>query len=979
MARVSTIPAGVPFVDALARGLLLEAGPAPMAFADWLVLLPNRRACRSLADAFLEASDRPALILPRIQPIGDLDPDELPLDGLAEEEVPPALGGQRRRLLLTRLLCPLGRSIDEAARLAKDLGDLLDELQTERLDPAALDRLVPDHLAAHWQQSREILQILVSHWPAVLAEEQAIDPAERRHLLLGAIAERWRQHPPAGRIIAAGSTGSIPATRDLLKVIAGLEGGELVLPGLERGLDQASWEALGPQHPQYGLKQLLDALSIERDAVTPWPEAGSAAGSAARCCLLAEVMRPAATIGAWRESAARILPDEAFAGLEIAQHPDVATEAAAIALRLRAALEWPGRTAALVTPDRQLARRVAVELRRFDIEIDDSAGVPLDQTAVGSFLLLTAALMLGGGGPVALLSVLKHPLARAGLEPGLCRRRARELERLCLRGPRLAGGFGQLLDELNDRREAARTDQERERIAGLRDWLESLAAITRPLAALAEREEASLEALLRAHLRSAEALASVDGDAAALWSGEAGEQASALLAELLEASGEADRTAPAAYPGLLAQLMAERPVRRQGAVHPRLALWGQLEARLQQADLVILGGLNEAVWPRAVEPGPWLSAGMREQLGLPPLECRIGQAAHDFVQAAAAKEVVLSRAEKDVLGNPTVPSRWLTRLRSLLLSQGRTETLQGDPAWDAWATALDRPTGAIRPDPQPRPTPPLRARPRELSVSDIGRWLANPYELYAKRILKLSPLEPLEADPGAQDRGILIHGALEKFVRAFPETLPPDALQRLRDFGLQAFAPLRHRPQVQALWWPRFMELARWLVAHERDHRPTLAAILPEVEGAIWLDAPAGRVRIKARADRLEREPGGAIRVIDYKTGGLPQASEVRAGLAPQLPLEGHMVEAGGFEAIGPAALGALEFWQLVGNSQPGRTRAADKQSDPAELAAAAAAGLARLIAHFDQPGTAYAARPRPAAARPGDYDHLARVQEWRS
>lgn len=977
MLRVSTMPAGVPFADALAVGLLAEADGDPLALADMLVLLPNRRACRSLRDAFWRAGGGRAIALPAIQPIGDLDPDELLVDKETELDLPPVISAYRRRLLLARLLKPLGWRTDQASRLADDLASLLGELQTERVAFDALQDLVPDHLAVHWQQSFRILQILGQHWPAMLADEQAIDPAERRHRVLSAIAERWATAPPSKRIVAAGSTGSIPATRDLLQVIASLPSGEVVLPGLEAELDDETWQAIDPLHPQYGLKQLLDAFDLHRREVELWQGAGEMSLSLQvrddhRRHLLREVMQPCGLDRPWQMQK---LHPRAIDGLSLVEHPDPATEALAITLRLRAALLEEGRVAALITPDRTLARRVVVELKRFGIHIDDSAGQPLDQTAPGSFLLLAARLVLDEVRPVALLSVLKHPLMRGGLAPDLVRRRARALDRLCLRGPAIVGGFSRIIGELNALRQAAGDDkpEERDQLLEIRDWLDSLARAAQPFSDLAQEKEVLLAELIAAHLRFVENLAEVDGSAEALWAREAGEAASLMFRELLEAAEPDDRIAPAAYPAFLGQLMAARPVRPKRPGHPRLFIWGQLEARLQQADLTILAGLNEGVWPRNEEPGPWLNPSMRQSLGLPPLERRIGQAAHDFVQVAAGGEVVFSRAEKDLDGGPTVPCRWLVRLKAFLAASGVEEkALAKEDDWQGWALNLDQPSGKASPEPQPKPTPPLASRPRKLPVSDIERWMKNPYALYAKRILDLQPLEPLEADPGAADRGMIVHKVLERFVKTYPRELPPDAFERLRDFGVQAFARYTQRPQVRAIWWPRFLRIAEWVVAREADVRGGLAEILAEVKGEVVIEAPGGKFQLTARADRLEQHLDGGITIVDYKTGTPPRKNEMEEGKAPQLPLEGMMLQEGGFADLGTPRLEGLEFWQLSGGETGGKL-----EPRPAELADGVLDELSALIHHYDQPTTSYPASFRPPTARREDYDHLARLGEW--
>lgn len=970
MANLFNVPPHEPFVDALATGLLDEAGSDPLTLADALILLPTRRACRSLRDAFLRRSQPPALILPRIQPLGEADVDELMADGLLEDELPPVIGRLRRRLLLARLLATVERQIEHRLRLADELAVLLDEIQTEGVDFAALDRVVPETLAEHWQRTRRVLGILGEAWPAVLAEEQALEPARRRNRMLDALARRLLTLRPDRRIVAAGTTGSIPATRRLLAAILELPRGAVVLPGLDVGMDDATFAALEPVHPQYGMKQLLEALGCSRTDVRPWPGVVAGPEVPVRLPLLREAMRPAATIGAAPDP--RPLARAGRPGLEVAVLPDFAGEALALALRMRAVAEQPARTAALVTPDRALARRVALELRRWAIEVDDSAGVPLDQTPSGSFLLL-AARLLDRVTPVALLALLKHPFARLGLDASTFRAEVRALEQACLRGPRVAGGFPGLLAALDGRLQ--RVDEaKRPRLLRSRRRLEQIDEIARPFLGLARSQEVELGELLEAHLRFAEALAAAPrGEAPGLWAKEGGEAAAAFCNEILEAAGSAHPIAPGAYAAMLGLLMAERPVRSAAPRHPRLAIYGQLEARLQQADLVLIGGLNEGVWPAPVDSGPWLNRAMRASLGLPPVERRIGLAAHDLQQLACAPQVVLSRAERDPQGNPTVPSRWLVRLGTLLDAAGGAG--EASP-WPAWAALLDAPAGPPQPTEQPRPAPPLAARPRCLSVSDIGLWMRDPYALYARRVLKLRQLDPLEADPGALERGIMIHGVLEEFCRAFPADLPPDALSRLLDLGRNAYQAYAHQPQVRALWWPRFEQAARWYLEQEQVRRPAIGGLMVEVVGKLALNAPAGPFYLTARADRLERGRDGRLTVVDHKTGRIPKTSEVKNGRAPQLPLEALMAISGAFEHVPPAVVAGLWFWSLTGDVQGGEVKELRGMA-PEEFAAAARAGLTALLAHYDQPDTAYPARPRPDTGFAREYDHLARLKEW--
>ncbi len=580
---IYSISADRPFVDDLAAGISTQyRDPGdPGRLSDVLVLLPTRRACRALADAFLRQTAGQPLLLPRLVPLGDIDADELlltaPPGGAAADHVPPPMPELQRRLLLSRLIQswsqrrtgtdPAGGgelSLDQAARLAEPLCRLLDEVATERLTFEGLADLVPEEHAVHWQDTLRFLAIVVEQWPAILTDLGTIDPAERRSRLLGIQAQAWTAHPPAMPVIAAGSTGSVPATADLLAVIAGLPRGAVVLPGLDRDLDDDSWRTLGLSHPQYGLARLLERLQVSRHDVADWPttkeppadptaSVQTIAPAAGRVRLASEMMRPAETSEAWAELPP--LDGAALAGVSRVDCPGSQEEAGVIALIMRETLEVQPRhrTCALVTPDRGLARRVAAELRRWDVAIDDSAGTPLTGTPPGIFLRLTAQVVAGGAAPVPLLALLKHPLAAGGQSPGTFRTRVRGLERVLLRGPRPSAGFAGLVTAVSalDQKKFDAMDTAR---APLLHWAEGLAAMAAPFAALMATGPQPLDALLRAHIAFAEALAATaeqaDG-AARLWRREAGEAAARFIAELAAAApglGAPQRRDPPAPP-----------------------------------------------------------------------------------------------------------------------------------------------------------------------------------------------------------------------------------------------------------------------------------------------------------------------------------------------------------------------------------------------------------------------------------------------
>ncbi|MGQ0674553.1 MAG: double-strand break repair protein AddB, partial [Rhodospirillales bacterium] len=639
-------------------------------------------------------------------------------------------------------------------------------------------------------------------------------------------------------------------------------------------------------------------------------------------------------------------------------------EAAAIALMLREALEEPARTAALVTPDRDLARRVAAELKRWSIEIDDSAGQKLADTPPAVFMRLVAHMLAERAAPVPLLACFKHPLCSGGLDRERFRALARKLEIAALRGPRPAPGFPGVLAAL---RGADQPDAE------LTDWFAALVGKTQPFAQLLRQGHAPLGKLLAAHWELASFLATPDDGAPDLRLGEAGEALARRLDEINQSASALPAVAGADYPRLFLGLLDGAVVRPRRGQHPRLAIWGLLDARLQQADRLILGGLNEGVWPPEPQDDPWLSRPMRSKFGLPLPERRIGLSAHDFAEGFLAEEVILTRSER-IGGTPMVPSRWLLRLDAVLRAGGRERGLERGH-WLAWQDMLDRPARIAAAE-RPAPRPPVAARPRHLSVTQIETWMRDPYAIYARHILRLKPLYEIDQEPGAADRGILIHRALERFVRQFPAALPEDALDRLLALGRDAFRPFAAKPGVAAFWWPRFERAARWFVETERGRRPGLAECRAEANGALDIPAPAGPFRLTAKADRVDRLRAGGLVVIDYKTGQAPPQPEVVLGIAPQLPLEAAIAAAGGFSGIAAMPVAALEVWRLGGGGEPGKV--VPIRGDAGEHARLALEGLKRLVAEYDSPSTPYESVPRAAfAPRFSDYAHLARVKEW--
>lgn len=981
--HVYTIPAGAPFARALARGFAQRFGLAPDTLASASIYLPTSRAARLFADSFARELDG-ALLLPRFATLSEADSDETGFDPEADDFVlTPAIGVHRRRLLLASLIqrWHLNRhgadgagalSFDQAVSLAASLASVMDEVETAGADLARLDELAPETLAAHWGEVKDFLGIISTVWPDMLAAEKAVNPAAHRNAALARLAARLAAHPPAGPVIAAGSTGSVPATADLMAAIAALPMGAVVLPGLDQQLDDAAWASFDPGHPQYSQMRLLQRLGVDRAAVENWCDMP---GNRSREKLLSEVLRPAPATDAWRTLAEQG-PDSiapGLVGLTLEEAADPAEEAETVALYLRETLQTPGKTAALVTRDRDLARRVAVLCRRWNILLDDSAGQRMPLTRAGSFLCLLAEAADADFAPAEILALFKHPLAsRGGRADFLQQTRALDL---LLRGPRPDPGLGGIAAAIAAAADTARPD-EAAGLTALAEWFADVASVLAPFADQLGQAETSLRTLIDAHIAAAEALCATTGAGdIPLWAGADGDAASRFLAGFTAAADGLPDIDCRSYARLFRQMLdAHQPVRPSYGRHPRLAILSPQEARLQSYDRLILAGLNEGIWPAPAPADPWFSRPMRRTLGLEQPERAIGLSAHDFALLAAGPEVILTRALKQD-GAPAVSSRWLQRLLQLTRGLGLETRLTPATPFTALARAISA-VPAVHPCDPPAPRPPVAARPRRMSVTEIETWLRDPYAIYARHVLGLRALDPIDADIGPMERGSILHKSLELFVRAYPGALPDNPAAALTAIAEQVFAEARTPKAVLALWRPRFLRAALWFAELEVKRRAAIAESFVEIKGQRDYAGPGGPFRLVGKADRIDRLKSGGAAILDYKTGAPPSEKQVVAQLSPQLPLEAALLAASGFKEIGPLKAAELIYIRLTGGETAGEYR--PLKADAMTLAADAEARLIKRIGLFDDPSTAYDSRVAPMFAKgEGDFDHLARVKEW--
>lgn len=1016
--RVLSIPAGVPFLPTLAGALLegrLVEGFArdgdPLKLAVATIYVPTRRAARALRSAFVDMLGGSSAILPVIRPLGEFDEDAAlfepgPADDLA---LAPPIEALDRVLLLAPLVHAWKKRLPahvaalfgedivapashaDAIWLARDLAALMDEVETVGADWTNLRGLAPEDLAHWWQVTLEFLDIVTGAWPRLLEERQRSNPAAHRNAGILAEAERLARHPPDGPVIAAGSTGSIPATARLLATIAHLPMGAVVLPGLDRVIDERSWIGIGDPrepasfgHPQAGLKRLVGEIGLDRGDVI---ELGRTSGAmSARMRLFGEAFRPAETTDDWMTAPRPA--ETALDGVTLVEAANEREEASVIAVAMRLAVARD-RSTALVTGDRELARRVSAELRRFGIEADDSAGTPLARTPPATLFAAMIRAAYRPGDPVVLIELLDHPLLRLGMARDRARAAAEAVELVALRGgagrPDLATLDALFTTRLSSLRSGSRQPNWLERvdagrIADAHALLDRLAAALGPLLSLRDQ---AVELATLAH-RSVECLEGLgrdaEGSTSDLYGGDAGTAMAGFLRSLV--ATDANLEVPAGdWPDLFEALVAGQVVKPTMAGDSRVAIWGTLEARLLTVDTLVIGGLNEGSWPRRAEPDRFMSRAMKAGLALDPPERRIGQSAHDFLMSAGNADVILTRSSRS--GNaPAMPSRWLQRLQAFAGEQTVAPAhARGDELLD-WARALD-----VEPDmpfaARPEPAPPVEMRPTRFSVTEIETLRRDPYAIYARRILRLEPIEPLLRDPGAAERGTLFHAILHGFTSSGVDPAGEDAAARLLAIGRDCFEAEGLPPDVEAVWWPRFAAMVPHFVAWERRRPHGIRHRLSEARASPTQVGMTG-VTLSGYADRIDVMGGGMADILDYKTGAYPSKRQAHTLVSPQLALEGALLMRGAFEATGAMTPADLVYVRLKANGH------VDDESvlsfnrllrSAQQLADDAWQRLERLLAHYHEPANGYRSRALPfrEADYSGSYDHLARVHEWAS
>ena len=989
MTNVVTIPAGARFLHILARELEKKFGDR---LADALILLPTRRAVRELAEIMTGESG--ARILPRMRPLGDIDPDEPPFEpGYLTGLVKPQMPGAQRRFELAKLIGTMhkakGEPLDPAAKLAlvDPLLAILDDAAMEEVGLARMSELeeIKKMAALHFQEAATFYEILQNHWPKHLSTQNVMESFARRVALLNALTNLWGETPPAYPVIIAGSTGTLAANARLMGVVSEMPDGLIVLPGLDKNMPEGAWNDIRlkdvvvtdkrtgkavkhpatPEHPQFPLKKLVTFLGVKHADV---PTMGDELlGENPRLALISEALVPADATAGWPERIATLTQGaknknffhEALDGLSIIETRTNDEEAMTIALIMRETVETANETAALVTPDPSLARRVKARLRRWNIDVDYTQGEPLEETSLGAFLMAILRLAENSQSPLEMAALFKHPLTGCGEGEGIARRHWRQLEKSHFR------------NDLDKARKALKDEK-------LIAWLSTLSP-------LVTNDALDGPEWARRLTQTAEALAAIPETlgAARLWREDAGEKASSLIEEILTYGGELGDMNLSQFSRLFAMLMRGKVVRPRYGTHPRLQILGPLEARMLTADMIILGGLNEGIWPQRSPNRPFLSRGMRKELGLSLPERRLGLAAHDFQQLASNPNVILTRAQRSDDG-PRVASRWLWRLRTLVqggLGDDADKVLAPPNPYHLWARNLNYVApGDVAEPKRPAPKPPIAARwpkGRKLSVTKIRTWIRDPYAIYGQYVLGLKPLGSLTVTAGPREYGNALHKGIELFLKKYKQKLPSNAAEKLATTLKENFVTFGFDPIYLARETVRLDRVATDLIEILRERGLEQADdVISEIKDEMILSDV--NFTLTGQPDLIEKVRG-EYTIFDFKTGAIPTKAVVAAGFDPQMPLLASMVEAGAFKGVKPGPVVDLQYIRIKGAGD-GQTKAStiigEKQVD--QYQADALHDLQSLVAQFDKEETAYHSQPRVQYKNDyGDYDLLARRAEW--
>ena len=982
LAKISSIALGKPFLDNLASGLLARHEKSePINLGNTVIILPAEEARRNLLKILTTMAKPKALLLPRMYTVsespsfrrphrtGDLD-RILPWDLLPDR---PPIPSVSRDLLLGRLIFQWRKghyqtssgSLHRCLKIAPTLGRLFDEFQAFQVNYLSLDQSSASDDALHWESVDKFLRIVIKQWPGILSEQIWQDPMLYDQLITKLLIQHWKQEPPKNDIIAAGFTGNLPHIANLLSFIISLPTGHMVIPSLARGLERKTWENLPEDHPQYPIKKLLVSLKVENNQVPEWFNQFGYANATPPPKPPFNFITSAFRQGEDQDGAKsgrRILSNLAMITAQ-----NIYSEAQTISLIIKEFLTSKQGGVSLFAEDQKLIKQVTLHLRQWNLDLCNYTTSSPDPSGASSFLQLVAEMTCSAVSPVSLLSAFKHPMCTGHTSPTLFNKLRNKLELKCLRGIRPEPGFSGIIASLQNR-----ANKDRELIA----WLQRLDRASLHFCRLVKSRKVSLKSLLAAHLDFSIWLCQTEKDSATrLWESNEGRSLFLHLNTLCSTLKESFTLDGAEYSDMFRVLLHNMPNDPQDFDTACIHTYNPEQTLFSPSSLHILAGMNQTTWPSISQSDQWLSPQIRQTLNLPGKEKTKAFAGLHICQASAASKVVLTRS-RIINGVQTAPAYHFAYLENVAKKVGLHEAIDESRYWHDLGQALEQKTLSIPQSRRPAPTPPVSARPRTLSATKIERWMQDPYGIFVSTILKIRPLESVDAKAGPSDYGRMVHEALQKFVQNYPTNMPPNPHQKLLDFGQASFRKVRVQPEAYAFWWPRFERLARYFIEQEGKTRRHITTTYAEITGTTTIDLVSGPFTLTTRADRINMRADGKVDIIDYKTGALPTAPKILDGSKPQLLLEALIALDNGFEEIETREVNSIITIQLSGTSITGNHRTI--QSGISTKAAELLSRLTKLIESFDNEKTPYHFVPHnDFAPQHNEFEHLARMKEW--
>ena len=979
--KTSAISLGRHFLDSLAKGLVAKfrtSGPVDLRNA--VIILPTEEARSNLLRNLIIRAESEAIVLPRTYTISENLPCQRPhkrgdLDCILPSNMLPnrlPIPLVSRELLLGRLIFQWRKahdhtnslSLSQCLKVAPTLGSLFDELQAFNINYLALGKSSTLDDAAHWASIDKFLKIIIEQWPRILVEQSWEDPIKYDQLITKLVIQYWEKEPPKYDVIAAGFTGKLPHVVNLLSSIVSLPRGHVVVPSLDRSLGKKIWENLPTDHPQSTIKCLLDGLKFGDKPVPEWPDQGGHSNptlsNISRLPLVPSILNE----GDMPNDS--ITDKKRITDLTLITSQNVYSESQTIALIVKEFLTHNQGDVSVIAEDQILVKQVALQLRKWNLDLCYCTPRMPDASGGATFLQLVAEMICSDVSPVSLLSALKHPMCKGHTSKTLFNNLLNQLELKSLRGIRPEPGFSGILASL------ALSPSNQKIIA----WLRELDRASHQFSELVKNRRVSLRNLLRAHLDFSTWLCQPETINSALpWDTDSDHNLYQNLNALCSTLKNSFTVNGTEYSDIFKTLVNKIPDESTLVHNARIYTYSAEQTLFSSSSLHILAGMNEGTWPSISPASRWLSPQMREALGLPGKEAEKADSALQLCQAFTAPKVVLTRS-KLINGVQTMPSYHFAQIERAAKKADLPHTIDQSSYWNELGQHLEQETINVPKIQRPAPIPPVSARPRTLSATQIELWMQDPYSIFVSTILKIRALRPLDAKVGPPDYGRIVHEALEKFTRTYPKDMPQDAFQKLLGFGQDSFRKIRVPSESYAFWWPRFERLAQYFVDQECEGRRHISRAYTEISGAITVNLASGQFTLTTRADRINMRTDGKVDIIDYKTGMIPTASQIMDGRKPQLLLEALIALDHGFHEINTRKINSISSIQLSGAAIAGTHQSIEQdiQIKANELLSR----VTMLIKAFDDENTPYYFVPhKDFSPQHNEFEHLARMKEW--